>query len=98
MAVLTDDAILQALTSMYQWGYESGELSRRFRFKNFDDAFGFVQEAASLQKEMNHYGTVTHAGPIVTIDLRTEQEGGVTERDLEMARSLSDRAHAANAM
>ena len=54
MAVLTDDAILQALTSMYQWGYESGELSRRFRFKNFDDAFGFVQEAASLQKEMNH--------------------------------------------
>lgn len=92
MAALTDATILAALATMQQWAYESGQLSRRFRFKDFIDAFGFVTQAAAVQQALGHYGSVTHEGPIVTIDLWTEAERGVTERDLELARQLSARA------
>ena len=89
MPVLTDEAVMHALRSMFQWGFESGEISRRFRFKDFDDAFEFVTQVAALQREMKHYCRVTQEGPIVLVDLRTEGEGGVTERDLDLARRMS---------
>ncbi len=91
MPILTDAQVLDALKTLRQWGYEGGELSRRFRFKDFIAAFGFVAQAAALQQSLGHYGTVTQEGPIVLIDLRSENSG-VTERDIELARGLSDRA------
>ena len=97
MPALTDDEVMQALRGMQQWMYEGRTLSRRFRFKDFVDAVAFVVQAAALQHEMRHYGTVTQAGPIVMVDLRSDDEGGrVTERDLELARKLT--AGAVNAL
>jgi len=90
MAALSNEAILAELRSLSHWGYESGELSRRFRFKDFTDAFGFVAQAAALQHGMGQYGSVTQQGPIVLIDLC--ERGGVSERDIELARKLSERA------
>ena len=80
---------------MQQWAYESRQLSRRFRFKDFADAFGFVATATVVQQEMGQFGSVTQEGPIVLVDLWTELDGGVTERDIELARQLSARAHGA---
>ena len=38
MAGLTHAEIMSALATMQHWGFESGELSRRFRFRDFTDA------------------------------------------------------------
>jgi 4a-hydroxytetrahydrobiopterin dehydratase len=95
VAALDNATVMQHLRTMQQWAYESGQLSRRFRFKDFADAFGFVACAAAVQQEMHQYGSVTQEGPIVLVDLWTETEHGVTERDLELARQLSARAYGA---
>lgn len=95
MPVLDDATVMQHLRTMQQWAYESGQLSRRFRFRDFADAFGFVATAAAVQQELGQYGSVTQEGSIVLVDLWTETEHGVTERDIELARQLSARSYGA---
>ncbi|RLT35205.1 MAG: 4a-hydroxytetrahydrobiopterin dehydratase [Chloroflexi bacterium] len=92
MAGLTHAEIMSALATMQHWGFESGELSRRFRFRDFTDAFGFVAQAAALQHEAKHYGRVIHEGPIVMIDLWSDVDGPINEVDIDLARKLSERA------
>ena len=89
MAGMTPEAILRELATMHQWAYEGGELSRRFRFKDFCEAFDFVTQAAALQQEMKRYGRVTQEGPIVMIDLWSDEDGPVNGGDIALARRLS---------
>ncbi|MDA1010533.1 MAG: 4a-hydroxytetrahydrobiopterin dehydratase [Chloroflexi bacterium] len=90
MPALTHDEIMAELKTLFHWAYEGGELSRRFRFRDFTDAFGFVAQAAALQLEMGVVGSVTQQGPIVLVDLG--ERGGVSDRDIALARRLSERA------
>jgi 4a-hydroxytetrahydrobiopterin dehydratase len=92
MPALSDAAIAQALTNMPGWSYEDGEITRQFRFKDFVEAFGFISQVATVQEQMNHHATIINTWAHVTIKLSTHDEGGITEKDFELATKISERS------
>ena len=92
MAALSDSAVQQALADMPGWRVEAGEITRQFRFKDFVEAFGFISQVATLQEQMDHHATITNTWADVKISLSTHSEGGITEKDLQLAQKISERA------
>ena len=96
MAALSDSAVQQALADMPGWRVEAGEITRQFRFKDFVEAFGFIAQVATLQEQLDHHATITNTWADVQLALHTHSEGGVTDKDLQLAAKISERATAAH--
>ena len=92
MPALTDAALTQALGSVPGWAVEDDKLTRKFEFKDFVQAFGFLAQVAALQEQMDHHATITNDYSHVMLQLRTHSEGGITEKDFELARRINERA------
>jgi 4a-hydroxytetrahydrobiopterin dehydratase len=96
MPVLTDAALSEALALVPGWAVEDGKLTRRFHFKDFVQAFGFIAQVATLQEQMDHHATITNTYADVSLQLDTHSEGGITEKDFELAGRINERAGGAS--
>jgi len=72
------------------WGLldEAKRIERTYRFKNFADAFGFVERAASLAEEEGHHPDISFGWGYATVSLRTKKIKGLHENDFIMAAKL----------
>jgi 4a-hydroxytetrahydrobiopterin dehydratase len=95
MPRLTDAAVAEALAGVSGWRVEAGELTRGFHFRDFVEAFGFISQVAILQEQLDHHATITSTYADVNIAMHTHSEGGITEKDIELARRISGRADGA---
>ncbi len=66
------------------------------RFTDFNAAFAFMTRVALLAERMDHHPEWSNVYNRVQIRLTTHDAGGVTERDLAMARAIDDFAAATN--
>ncbi len=67
------------------WVVADGKLSRRYEFKSFIDAFGFMTQAAIACEVMSHHPRWVNVWNVVEIDLLTHRAGGITHLDFELA-------------
>lgn len=95
MPRLSDAEIQQALAGMPGWAVEDGEITRSFKFKDFAEALGFIVQVGTLQEQMDHHATITNTYSDVNIAISTHSEGGITEKDIELAKKIGTRADAA---
>ena len=87
MQPLTTDQIASA--ALPDWSYSSergGCLSRNFVFADFVQAFGFMTQLALHAEKMNHHPEWSNVYNRVNIVLTTHNAGGLTERDITLAR------------
>jgi 4a-hydroxytetrahydrobiopterin dehydratase len=86
----------QALRELDGWSLVDGRdaLSRDFRFKNFKAAFEFMSRCAVQAEKVNHHPEWSNVYNRVHVVLISHDAGGLTERDLDLARFM-DRAAAA---
>jgi 4a-hydroxytetrahydrobiopterin dehydratase len=92
MPKLSDAEITEALRMLPGWTHEGDEIARQFRFKDFVEAFGFIAQVATLQEQMNHHATITNTYADVKLQLSTHDAGGITEKDTELARRITERS------
>src|ERR1700743_2702285 len=87
MAKLTGDARKHALASLPQWKEADGRdaITRRFVFKDFNEAFGFMARVALAAEKMDHHPEWSNVYKTVVVTLTTHDAGGVTERDITLA-------------
>ena len=71
------------------WTIEESSLKRRFEFKNFVEAFGFMTKVALIAEAMNHHPEWTNTYSSVNIKLTTHDLGGLSNRDIELAKSIN---------
>jgi 4a-hydroxytetrahydrobiopterin dehydratase len=64
-------------------------ISRSFRFKDFNAAWGFMTRVALAAEAMNHHPEWSNVYNQVDITLTTHDAGGVTGRDLKLARKIN---------
>ena len=78
-----------------QWDLldEAKRLERTYRFKNFAEAFAFVERAAALAETQGHHPDISFGWGYATVSLRTKKIKGLHENDFIMAAKL-DRAAA----
>jgi 4a-hydroxytetrahydrobiopterin dehydratase len=62
-----------------------GALERTFELPSFREAIAFVSRVADLAEEANHHPDITISYRKVTLRWTTHSEGGITDRDYELA-------------
>ena len=67
---------------------DATRIERTYRFKNFAEAFGFVQRAADLAESERHHPDICFGWGYATVSLRTKKIKGLHENDFIMAAKL----------
>lgn len=88
MARLSDEAIHGELVQLPEWSYESNSLRRTFTFPTFMRGIGFVNQVAELAEDANHHPDIMINYTRVTLALSTHDAGGVTDKDVALARRI----------
>jgi 4a-hydroxytetrahydrobiopterin dehydratase len=91
-AVLSTDAINAALNELTGWSVERGKLHRQFQFNSFVEAFGFMSSAALVAEAMGHHPEWFNVYNRVTVDLTTHDAGGITDKDVTLAKRMNELA------
>ena len=63
-------------------------IHKEFRFKNFNEAFGFMNRVALMAEKMDHHPEWFNVYNRVDITLSTHDAGGMSERDVTLARFI----------
>jgi 4a-hydroxytetrahydrobiopterin dehydratase len=85
------DAERQAgLKELTNWQLSQGRdaIQRSFKFKNFSEAWGFMNRVALLAETQDHHPEWSNVYNRVEILLSTHDCDGLSERDLKLARSI----------
>ena len=87
---LSPEQCAQALKSLPGWSLvEGGEaITRSFRFKSFNEAFGFMARVALEAEKMDHHPEWSNVYNRVDVVLSTHSAGGLTELDVKLARRM----------
>ncbi len=92
MARLSEQELQASLPSIDGWQGGTAEIKRTYQFKDFLAAMTFVNRAAELAESANHHPDIDIRYNKVTLALTTHDEGGVTQKDVELARKLNQAA------
>jgi len=63
-------------------------IRRRFRFRDFSEAWGFMSRVALLAEAQEHHPEWSNVWNRVEIVLTTHDAGGLSARDLRLARAI----------
>jgi len=87
---LTDGLRDEALASLPEWTHEAGRdaIVRRFTFKDFGEAFGFMTRVALLAEKADHHPEWSNVWNRVDVLLTTHDAGGLSTRDIQMAQAI----------
>lgn len=88
MAVLTNDHVDAALPGLNGWERSGGALRRSIEFPAFLQGVDAVGRVAELAEQEDHHPDIDIRWRTVTFALVTHSEGGITEKDLEMAKAI----------
>lgn len=85
---LTGAARAAALAELKGWSEVAGRdaIARSFKFKDFNEAFAFMTRVALRAEKMDHHPEWFNVYNRVDITLATHECGGVSERDVKLAK------------
>ncbi|MGA7937287.1 MAG: 4a-hydroxytetrahydrobiopterin dehydratase [Kovacikia sp.] len=89
---LSDEALKAALSQLQGWSLKDGKLHRQFQFGSFVEAFGFMSSVALVAESADHHPEWFNVYNRVTIDLTTHDSGGITQKDIDLARRANELA------
>ncbi|HEV2652694.1 MAG TPA: 4a-hydroxytetrahydrobiopterin dehydratase [Rhizomicrobium sp.] len=87
---LTTRARAAALKKLSKWKLVDGRdaITRKYAFKDFNAAFGFMTRVALLADKMDHHPEWFNVYNKVDVTLSTHDAGGVTQNDIDMAKAM----------
>lgn len=91
---LSAAARAEALKALSGWQEVAGRdaIRRDFKFKNFNEAFGFMARVALKAEAMDHHPEWFNVYNKVEITLSTHDCGGLSERDVKLAQFIDKAA------
>jgi 4a-hydroxytetrahydrobiopterin dehydratase len=90
MSLLSDAELAQALAAS-AWERDGDAIVREREFDDFAAAIRYVNRVADAAEAANHHPDIlVHGWNKVRLTLTTHDQGGVTQSDLDMARTLDD--------
>lgn len=91
-AKLSPNELDAALSELGTWNIQNEKLHRQFQFNSFVEAFGFMSSVALVAESMGHHPEWFNVYNRVTVDLTTHDAGGITDKDVELARRMNELA------
>ena len=87
---LKPDEVAAAMKDIAGWSLaEDGDaIHKRFTFRNFGEAFGFMTRVALAAEKLDHHPEWSNVYKTVDVKLSTHDAGGLTELDFKLARLM----------
>ena len=87
---LSSEARKEALSILTGWTLAEGReaMSKRFVFRDFNEAFGWMSRVALLAEKLDHHPEWSNVYKTVEVTLTTHDAGGLTELDVRLARAM----------
>jgi 4a-hydroxytetrahydrobiopterin dehydratase len=88
---LTGEARSRALAKLAGWSELQGRdaIAKKFLFKNFSEAFGFMTRAALVAEKLDHHPEWFNVYKTVEVTLSTHDAGGLTDLDIQLAEAMN---------
>jgi 4a-hydroxytetrahydrobiopterin dehydratase len=88
---LTATARAGALRELGGWSEVAGRdaIARTFRFKDFNEAFGFMARVALVAEKRDHHPEWRNVYKTVEVVLTTHDADGVTALDVDLAKAMN---------
>lgn len=87
-SLLSEDQIVAQLRTLTGWTRAGSQIQKTFEHADFAHAMGFVSSVALLAEKHNHHPDIEIRWNKVTLTLSTHSEGGLTELDFRLAKSI----------
>jgi 4a-hydroxytetrahydrobiopterin dehydratase len=90
MAKLEGAARKAALGGLTNWREVQGRdaITRKFVFTDFNQAFGFMTRVALVAEKMDHHPEWFNVYKTVQVTLSTHDAGGLTDKDVTLAKVM----------
>jgi 4a-hydroxytetrahydrobiopterin dehydratase len=88
MPRLSLDQIQQQLQDLQGWKYGNNAITKQFTLKGFVSAMALVNRVAEAAEEANHHPDIVINYNRVTFTCSTHDAGGVTEKDIALAKQI----------
>ena len=87
---LSDEELAAALRALPGWRYEAAgrAIRRDFRFADFGAAFAFMARSAIAAEKADHHPDWSNSWNKVEVALSTHSAGGVTGKDIALAKAM----------
>jgi 4a-hydroxytetrahydrobiopterin dehydratase len=87
---LNEDERTTALDMLGDWDFDEGRdaLTRQFVFGDFSEAFAFMTRVAILAEKADHHPEWSNVYNRVDIALTTHDAGGLSHRDVGLAKAI----------
>ena len=87
---LSDAERADALDGLPDWDYDEARdaITRRFVFKDFPEAFGFMARVALIAERADHHPEWSNVYASVEITLTTHDCAGLSARDIMLAQAI----------
>jgi len=90
MPKLNPSDLERALRELPGWEIQNDELRKRYEHNSFAESIVFVNAVANAAELMNHHPDIDIRYSKVAIALTTHDQGGITERDVALARTIEE--------
>jgi len=88
MAKLTTEAVQVALKKLPGWILKDEAIGKQYTWPSFPDAIKFVNQVADLAEHADHHPDILINYRRVTLTLSTHSEGGITQKDFDLAAQI----------
>ncbi len=88
MTKYNKEEVAPMLLNLNDWQFNSDGIEKKFQFKNFTEALGFIVKVGVVSEKMNHHPELFNVYNKVNIRLTTHDAGGVTDKDIKLASEI----------
>jgi 4a-hydroxytetrahydrobiopterin dehydratase len=85
---LSDIAIQRELGTLPGWSRRGDVITKTFQFRNFLTGIDFVSAVAKAAEAADHHPDIDIRYTKIVCALSTHSAGGITQKDLDMARKI----------
>jgi 4a-hydroxytetrahydrobiopterin dehydratase len=82
------EEVAPLLLNLNDWQFNSEGIEKKFQFKNFTEALGFIVKVGVVSEKMNHHPELFNVYNKVNIRLTTHDASGVTDKDIKLASEI----------
>jgi 4a-hydroxytetrahydrobiopterin dehydratase len=91
--VLNQTEVDRQIQTLSGWTTDGKAISRTFKFANFIEAVSFIDKLVAPAESAGHHPDIFISYNKVTISLTTHDAGGITQKDFDLAREISELAN-----
>ena len=88
MVLLSDEEIDEGLADLPDWERDGDAILREVEVPTFLDGIALVQRVAETAEDRDHHPDIDIRYTTLTFTLSTHSEGGLTDKDLDLARRI----------